>query len=667
MVFDKSKNSKDERDDQINPARRKFFGAVAAGAAGGVVAAAMPSVARANDQTAANAVPLDTVPGSPATIGPPSAVLRLDEIGPVPADEQIYVGKTGSDFMVDVIDTLDLDYCAVLPGSTFRALQESLINYGNNKKPELITCTNEDIAASLAHGYAKVANKPMMALVHGVVGLQHASMGIYNAWCDRAPMIVVVGNTLDEAGRAPAGAEWDHSAQDNAAIVRDYTKWDDQPTSLEAFAMSMVRAKTISTTIPCAPTVIVADNEMGEHELPGPEPYIPSLTVDSTPVGDPASLAAAAKMLVSAERLVILADRLVRTQDGMDTLVALAETLGAPVIDLASRLNMPTRHPLNLSWAGEDLLTKADVVLVLEPVNLFGALHKYRDWPDRTYLQVVKPGTKLISIGTQNLLTHANFQDSGRYQPVDLAITGDGETSLPLLLEAVKQAGPKDASARAAMLKAASDKMHEKLRQNATYGWDASPISVPRICAELGYLIKDEDWALITPQDFQSFWPSKLWNFTKAYQYKGNQGGFGVGYEPGASIGAAMAHRDAGKRLSVGIIGDGSLMMNPGALWTAAHHKIPLLWVVHNNRAWHQERMHVQRMADRHSRGITRTTIGTTMTDPNIDFAKLADSMGVWSAGPITDPSALKPALQQALDMVRQGQPALVDVVAQGR
>jgi acetolactate synthase I/II/III large subunit len=663
------KNNKNATD-AISPGRRKFFSTVALGAAGGVVATTLPNAALAQ-ATPENAEAASSTAGAVSTsvMGPPSAVLALDEIGPVPSSEPVYVGKTGSDFMVDVLKTLDFDYCAVLPGSTFRALQESLINYGNNTKPQLITCTNEDITTSMAHGYAKMANKPMMALVHGVVGLQHASMGIYNAWCDRVPMVVVVGNTLDAAGRAPAGAEWDHSAQDNAAMVRGFTKWDDQPTSLESFAMSMVRAKSIATTIPYAPTLIVADNEIGEHEMPGPEPYIPAFTLNLPPVGDPAAITQVAKMLVAAQHPVILADRLVRTQAGMQALVALAETLGAPVIDLASRLNMPTQHPLNLSWAADGLLAEADIVLALEPANLYGALYKYRDLPDRTYIPILQPGCKVVTIGSEDLLSHPNFQDSGRYQPADLSISGDGEETLPLLVEAVKQALPSSQifSARAQKLKSVSDSMHHRLRQNATYGWNDSPISVPRFCAELGYLIKDDDWTLVTPQDFQSFWPSKLWNFTKHYQYKGNQGGFGVGYEPGASIGAALANRDAGGRLTVAIMGDGSLMMNPGALWTAAHHKVPILWVMHNNRGWHQEQMHVQRMADRHSRGISRTVIGTTMTGPDINFAKLADSMGVWNAGPITDPQSLKPALQQALNVVRQGYPALVDVVAQGR
>lgn len=509
----------------------------------------------------------------------------------------------------------------------------------------------------------------MMAVVHGVVGLQHASMGIYNAWADRVPMIVVVGNTLDATGRSALSAEWAHCAQDNAAIVRDFTKWDDQPTSLESFAMSMVRAKSIATTVPFAPTLIVANNEMGEAEMQGSDPYIPPCVANSMPVGDPASLMQAAKMLVAAERPVILADRLVRTQAGMDALVELAETLGAPVIDLSSRLNMPTRHQLNLRWNEEGLLEKADFVLTLEPVNLYSVLNKYLDLPDRVFTHAIQPSAKVILISSQDFLIHANFQDFNSYQPVSLSISGDGEETLPMLIDAVKQLlpSPQHFAARAAKYKTVSDAMQIKLRQSAAYGWNDSPISVPRLCAKLGYLIKDDDWSLATPQETESFWPSKLWNFDKHYQYKGNQGGLGIGYEPGASLGAALANHDAGDRLSVAIMGDGELMMNPGALWTAAHHKIPILWVMHNNRGWHQEQMHVQRMANWHARGISRVVLVTTMINPNLDFAKIAQGMGIWSAGPVFDPELLKPTLQNALDVVRGGEPALVDVIVQGR
>jgi acetolactate synthase I/II/III large subunit len=229
---------------------------------------------------------------------------------------------------------------------------------------------------------------------------------------------------------------------------------------------------------------------------------------------------------------------------------------------------------------------------------------------------ILKPGTKIISVDSSSLLMHSNFKDYQRYQAVDLEITGDGEETLPYLLEAVKQAQPSSAnvSARTARLQDMSAAMHQRLRQAATYGWDASPISVPRLCMDLYSLIEDDDWALVTPHQFQMHWQIKLWNFTKYYQHIGDAGGYGVGYQGGAALGAAMAHRDAGGRLAVAILGDGELMCNPGSLWTAAHHEIPLLMVMHNNRAYNQELMHIQRMADRHARGIRNAHIGTTIT-----------------------------------------------------
>jgi acetolactate synthase-1/2/3 large subunit len=649
----------DSSEHTLQLGRRGFLGTVAIGAAGTLVTAA-PSRAQTAATTNASAA------GTPVATLPDAATTAAETAVPLPAG--MFVGKTGSDFMVDVIKTLDIDYVAVMPGSTFRALHESVIDYGNNTKPELISCLHEEISVSMAHGYAKVAGKPMLSFVHGVVGLQHASMSIYNAWADRAPVLVVVGNMLDDA-EIPPGVDYYHSAQDNAAMVRDFTKWDDMPVSLEHFAESMIRARNIAMTPPFAPTVIVADGELAEREIGDKQPVIPTVTDAFPPVGDPAALAMAAKMLVAAEQPVIIVDRMARSQKGVETLVALAEALGAPVIDLQGRMNMPSRHPLNLSWSANELLPEADLVLGLEVVDLYGTLNRYRDQAKVTTRPILKPRTKIISVDSSSLLMHSNFKDYQRYQAVDLEITGDGEETLPYLLEAIKQAQPSSANvfARTARLQDMSAAMHQRLRLAATYGWDASPISVPRFCMDLYSLIEDDDWALVTPHQFQMHWQIKLWNFTKYYQHIGDAGGYGVGYQGGAALGAAMAHRDAGGRLAVAILGDGELMCNPGSFWTAAHHEIPLLMVMHNNRAYNQELMHIQRMADRHARGIRNAHIGTTITSPNIDYAKLAESMGVWSEGPISDPQQLKPALQRALDIVRQGKPALVDVVSQPR
>jgi acetolactate synthase I/II/III large subunit len=638
--------------------RRGFFSAVAAGAAGGIAARALPARA-------------DETPAAKPAVAAPNAATTVAETQPPasePKEAQI-VARSGSDFMVDVLKTLPLDYVATMPGSTFRGLHESLINYGMNKSPELIMCLHEEIACGMGHGYAKVAQKPMGALVHGVVGIQHGSMAIYNAWADRVPVFVMAGNTLNSMERRP-GVEWTHSAQDNAALVRDFTKWDDMPMSLGQFGESGVRAWQISMTPPYAPTMLIVDGELAEKPIAEEPDAIPKLTHPTPPVGDPDSIKQAAQMLTGAQFPVIVIDRAVRTQHGMDTLVQLSETLGAPVIDKGGRLNMPSHHPLNYTTRGPATLRQADVILAIEVADLYGALNNYRDRIVRDSHPIYKPGTKIINLTAATFLIHSNFQDFQRYQPADLAISGDGEATLPLLLAAVQTTLPKSSlyEDRAKKLSDSSAAQLNSLRQAATYAWDASPVSVARLCMETMAQVENDNWALVTAQEFQMNWPSKLWNFTKPWQHIGGAGGYGVGYSGPSSIGAALAHRDAGEgRIPIAILGDGELMCCPGTFWTAAHHRIPILMVMHNNRAYHQELMHVQRMADRHARGVDRAWIGTVIDDPAINFAKMADSMGVWSIGPISDPTKLAAALQQAVAVVKSGQPALVDVVCQPR
>ena len=635
--------------------RRGFFGTVAAGAAGSIAASALP--ARASD-----------APAKPAVAMPNAATIAAETQPPAAPREAEIIIKSGSDFMVDVIKTLPLDYVTTMPGSTFRGLHESLINYGHNKAPELIMCLHEEIAVGMGHGYAKVAQKPLAALLHGVVGIQHGSMAIYNAWADRVPVMVLAGNTLNLEERRP-GVEWTHSAQDNGALVRDFTKWDDNPMSLGHFAESTVRAWRVSMTPPYAPVMIVADGELQEKPITDEPQDIPKLSRLTAPVGDPDSLAQAAKLLVGAQYPVIVVDRAVRTEAGMAALVQLAEILGAPVVDKGGRMNMPSRHKLNFSTRGAATIREADVVLGIEVADLWGAVNQYRDLIHREGKPLLRPGSKLISVSAGEFLMRPNLQDFQRYQPADIAISGDGEATLPLLLEAVRQAQPKSSlyADRTAKLTDISSQINNQMRAAATFAWDASPVSVARLCAEIWAQIEHENWALVSSSQFQSDWPTKMWDFNKPWQHIGGAGGYGVGYTGPSSIGAALAHRDAGGRLPVAIMGDGELMCCPATFWTAAHHRIPILMVMHNNRAYHQEVMHVQRMANRHGRGIDRAWIGTVIDDPAIDFAKLADSMGVWSVGPITDPTKLAPALKQAIAVVKSGQPALVDVVCQPR
>jgi len=381
-------------------------------------------------------------------------------------------------------------------------------------------------------------------------------------------------------------------------------------------------------------------------------------------------VAAAAAMLVTADNPVIVADRAARTPNGMKLLVELAEALQAPVIDQGGRMNFPTRHPLNHTERSRALVGGADAILGLELTDFWGTVHSYRDQLQRTSQLATKPGAKLISITAGDLFLRSNYQDFERYPEVDLAIAADAEATLPSLVEAVKRLITADRKRalddRGAKLAAAGRDALERTRSEATYAWDASPISTARLSAELWAQIENDDWSLVSDVPFVSRWPLRLWNFDKHYQYLGGSGGAGVGYGAPAAVGAALANRKRG-RLSVSIQNDGDLMYAPAVLWTAAHHKIPLLSVMHNNRAYHQELMHVQRMANRHNRGIDRAVIGTTLDNPNIDYSKIAQGLGVHAEGPISDPKDLGPALKRAVEIVRRGEPALVDVVTQPR
>jgi acetolactate synthase I/II/III large subunit len=631
--------------------RRKFLKGAAAGAAGLVASASTLAAPQPN-------------PSQSAT-----ASMMPKELDPSNVDV-LTMERSGSDFMVDVLKSLGLEYIASNPGSSFRGLHESIINYGGNESPEFITCCHEESSVGLAHGYSKIEGKPMGVLVHSNVGLQHASMAIFNAYCDRAPVYIIAGNSIDATMRRP-GVEWDHSAQDVAAMVRDFVKWDDLPISLPHFAESAVRAYKIAMTTPSMPVLVVADSDLQESPLAKDAAiHIPKLTLDSLPMGDSGSVGEAARLLVAAESPVIVADRAARTPAGMARLIELAEALQASVIDQGGRMNFPSRHPLNQSDRGRALIGDADVILGLELTDFWGITHSFRDQLHRTSKSTTKDGAKLISITAGDLYSKGNYQDLQRYPEVDLAIAADAETTLPSLIEAVKRLITDDRKRayqdRGSKLADARQRALERARTDATYGWDSSPITIARLSAELWAAIKNEDWSLVSDVGFASRWPMRLWSFDKHSQFIGGAGGAGEGYCAPASAGAALANKKHG-RLSVSINGDGDMMYAPGVLWTMAHHHIPLLKVMQNNRAYHQEYMHVQRMANRHERGITRADIGTTLKDPNIDFAKVAQGMGVYAEGPISDPKDLGPALKRAIEVVKRGEPALLDTVTEPR
>jgi benzoylformate decarboxylase/acetolactate synthase-1/2/3 large subunit len=461
--------------------------------------------------------------------------------------------------------------------------------------------------------------------------------------------------------------EWYHCVQDPALILRDFTKWDDQPVSLQHFAESVMRAYKIAMTVPMGPVLITADGDLAEEPVHEEKKLrMPKLTLSISPQGDSGAVTEAAKLLAAAQSPVIIADRACRSQEGVKRMVELAEALNAPVVDLGGRMNFPTTHYLCRSLDRRSLVGQADVVLMLEVADPWGQFNSISD-PAHEYRRLSKPDVKTIHISLGDTLTKSNYQDMQRFMPVDLPISGDAQATLPALIEAVKNAtssARRSAVAdRAAKLREDYRSMKETVRASASEGWNLSPCSTARVSATLWNTIKNEKWCMAVSS---MQWNRNLWPAAEYYNFLGGSGGAGQGYGAPAAVGAALANRDKGI-VTVSIEGDGDLMYAPGSLWTAAHHKIPLLMIVHNNRAYHQEVMHLQKMASLHNRRMDQAAIGTTIENPKIDFAKLAQSMGVWAEGPIADPSAIAPALSRALAMVKRGEPALVDIVSQGR
>src|SRR6266513_1269001 len=471
--------------------RRKFLSGFAAAGAATAAAAMSTPVARAAEPAPA--------PRVPSALRPTLQVAAAEAETPRETTNRIG-GRPGSDFMVDVVKTLGIKYLPANCASSYRGIHESLINYGGNKMPEFLTCMHEESAVGMAHGYCKIAGKPLMTLCHGTVGLQHATMAIYNAWCDRVPVIVVGGNDMDAATRPP-GVPTFHSAQDINALVRDFTKWDDTPVSLQHFSQSFVRAYKIAMTPPYGPVMISLDaglqqEPMKEHG--GEKPYIPRYVPTAPPQGDSGAVKEAARLLAAAQNPVIVADRAARTPNGMKLLVQLAETLQARVIDQGGRMNFPRTHYLS---APPTAVNNADVIIGLELSDFWATVNAYTDNGMNEGIGSnstrIKRDTKLISISSVDLNTKANYQGFQRFQVIDVPMAGDAEATLPALIEAVKQAGPNKSAIekRGETARKAYAEGNERTRAAAALGWDASPISTARMCMELYGAIKDLDWS----------------------------------------------------------------------------------------------------------------------------------------------------------------------------
>ncbi len=579
----------------------------------------------------------------------------------------------GSDLIVDILKEYELEYVASNIGSTFRGLWDSLVNYGNNQSPKCISVAHEEIAVAIAHGYAKAAGRPMVALVHDTVGLQHASMAIYNAWCDRVPIIVLGASGPSDANKRRPWIDWIHSSISPNELVRNYVKWDDFPASIPSALESFIRAYNLAVTDPTAPVFVCFDSEYLEEKI-NSNSKVPLRSRNAPPKFpsvDPASLDQVAKIMLDSEDPFIIAGTVGRNLSSVRSLVELAETTGAYVFDTMDRFNFPNTHPFDAPDKG--LLGTADSILALDTIKIASVLLE-TDKSTRQSKPSIRQGTKVMKIGFEDILTKSWAADYQGLVPTELSIFADTSMVLSKLTELCKKMIKNDPSKKKAIDErlASASIRHKKIREHsmeeAKTRWNEAPISPARLALEVWQLVRNKSW--IIANGTLGGWTRRLWDWEEPGCYLGGSGGAGLGYGLPASIGATLATmKNEKKPIVIDFQPDGDLLYTSSALWTAAHYRIPLLVVMFNNRSYYNDAEHNKLIAQYRGRDAEAAFHnGGDISDPHVDFAGLARSQGVYGEGPIEKPDELDSALTKALRVVEMDKmPALVDVITQLR
>ena len=551
----------------------------------------------------------------------------------------------GSDLMAEALAALDVPYVALNPGASYRGLHDSIVNYLGNENPKMILCLHEEHAIAIAQGYAKVTGKPMAAAIHSNVGLMHASMAIFNAWCDRQPMIIIgaTGN-VDAVKRRP-WIEWIHTSRDQAAMVRHYVKWDDQPGSVGAARESILRAGWLATTAPMGPTYVVLDVELQEQSAPEPLPpidparYMPKVAQNA----DPAQAKAAVDMLLKAKNPLIMMGRVSRSEAHWAERLVLAEKTGARIAtDSKVGAAFPTAHPLHVGATGAgaatdvmDAIKQADVILSLDWVDLAGTM--------KTALGDVETKAKVIQVTLDHVLHNGWSMDHMGLATVDMLIPAETDLAVTEMVKALEGKPTRHTGG--------------KSQELLTPSLKAGPIAVNQMVAALRQVVDGRDVSLL---QIPLSWNTKTWHFNHPLDYIGSDGGGGIGSGPGISVGAALALKDSG-RLAISIFGDGNFMMGCQAIWTGVHYKIPLLIIVANNQSFYNDELHQERMARMRNRPVENKWIGQRMVDPELDLATIARGQGAVGLGPVKDASELVGVFTEAVKQLDAGNVVVVD------
>lgn len=575
---------------------------------------------------------------------PSGSAVRRDIPKPSEPDETVW----GSDAIADMLRAMDIPYVLLNPGASFRGLHDSLVNHLGNEKPQMVVVLHEEHAVAIAHGYTKVTGKPLIAILHSNVGLMHGSMAIFDAWVDRVPVIVLGATGPVDASKRRPWIDWIHTAQDQAALVRNFIKWDAQPASIPSAQEALLRAKQIAMTAPQGPVYVCFDAALQESKLSG-RPLLPDpARYQAPPPARPSDemVIRAAEWLSGAKRPVLLVGRVSRDEKGWAERIQLAETLQAEVLtDLRVGAAFPTDHPLHAAPSGafltpgaQEVLRSADVVLSLDWLDLSGTLKQA--WGDKPV------GSKVIQVSVDHYSHNGWSMDHQGLPPVDLFLLCEPEPAVALLNQHVK---PRQTPAPA------------KRPPAPAAATSAGTMTVSTLAATLRRAVGEQKLCLMR---LPLSWSGEMWDFRHPLDFLGYDGGGGIGSGPGMAIGSALALKGT-DRLPVAVIGDGDYMMGVNALWTAANARIPMLVVVCNNRSFFNDELHQERVARQRKRPVENRWIGQRISDPPPDLAMMARAQGLSGIGPVEDVAELERVLVEAIAAVKKGATMVVDVVVQ--
>ena len=570
--------------------------------------------------------------------------------------------KWGSDVVAEVTRRLDLKYIALVPGASYRGFHDSIVNYLGNRNPQMVICLHEEHAVSIADGYGKVTEEPMAVALHSNVGLMHATMPIFNAWCDRTPMIIFGATGPVDAHRRRPWIDWIHTSKDQASMIRNYTKWDDQPASPQAAVESVLRANQITRSAPYGPVYICLDAGLQESPLteevsvPDPARFAPA----PSPAVPHASVLKALKAIDKAKFPLILMGRVSRKQADWDRRVRFAEAIGAAVLTSSNdAASFPTTHPLHLaapclrpSKAATALIEKADLIISMDWLDLAGVFRLALGTA-----QTQEPADKtIVHCSVDNYRTNGWSMDHQALPAVDIPILAEPDQFIAQMLD--------ELDAR----KAPKVKTRPELK-SITHWHDASSIKAAPTRGESMTLwdmaMTVCEFAKKRPVTFARLplgWPGEAYELDGPLSFMGNDGGGAVGTGPGHTIGAALALKDSG-RLTVGVIGDGDYLMGVNALWTAAHFEIPVMIVAADNRSYFNDEMHQERVAQMRSRPAQNRWIGQRIDDPRVDLVAMARAQGFDSEAPVSTTEALAKALKRGAEIVAKGGRYFIDSV----